>query len=121
MSKRVDELSDMKFTGARSVAQYSTTSRKLCRDLALEFYFSGDELEAVLIGSMKGNGLLALVGAPDVRMRARRVAKRLRIMGELLQGAAAEAAKINAQFRKEFADVLNPPKANKKKFDFKDD
>ena len=121
MSTRIDELTGMQFTGARSVAQYSTVSRKLCRDLALEFYFSADELEAVLIGSMKGNPLLALVGAPDVKMRARRVAKRLRIMGELLQGAAAEASKVNAQFRREFADILNPPKPSGKKFDFKDD
>jgi len=121
VSTRIDELSDMQFTGARSIAQYSTASRKLCRDLALEYYFSADELEAVLIGSMKGNPLLKLVGAPDVRMRARRVAKRLRIMGELLQGAAAESSKLNAQFRKEFADVINPPKTDTKKFNFKDD
>jgi hypothetical protein len=122
VSRRVDDLAGIQFTGAKSVAQYSKVSRKLCRDLALEFYFSADELEAVLIGSMKGNPLLAMVGAPDVRMRARRVARRLRRMGELLQGAAAEASKVNAQFRREFADILNPPKAGgRKKFDFKDD
>jgi hypothetical protein len=121
VSARVDELSGMQFTGAKSVAEYSKVSRKLCRDLALEFYFSADELEAVLIGSMKGNPLLALVGAPDVRIRARRVAKRLARMGELLVGAAAEASKLDAQFRREFADILNPPKTNKKKFDFEDD
>jgi hypothetical protein len=121
MSGRINELSGIQFTGARSVAQYSKVSRKLCRDFALECYFSADELEAVLIGSMKGNALLALIGAPDVRMRARRVARRLRRMGELQQGAAAEAAKLNAQFRKEFADILNPPKPSGKKFNFKDD
>lgn len=121
MSKRVDELAGMQFTGAKSVAEYSKVSRKLCRDLALEFYFSADELEAVLIGSMKGNALLALVGAPDVRIRARRIGKRLARMGELLVGAAAEASKLNAQFRREFADVINPPKPAKSKFNFKDD
>lgn len=121
MSRRVDDLAGIQFTGARSVAQYSKVSRKLCRDLALELHFSADEIEAVLIGSMKGNPLLALVGAPDVRMRARRVARRLRRMAELQQGAAAEAAKFNAQFRREFADILNPPKPSGKKFNFKDD
>jgi hypothetical protein len=55
------------------------------------------------------------------RLRARRVARRLRRASELAQGAAVEAVKFNAQFRREFADILNPPKSRGKKFDFKDD
>jgi hypothetical protein len=121
MSKRVDELGNIEFTGAKSVAAYSKAGRNLCRDLCKEFEFSADEIEGALIASMKGNPLLALVGAPDVRMRARRVAKRLRRAAELEQGAATELVKFNAQFRREFADILSPPKTNRKKFNFNDD
>lgn len=120
-SQRIDGLSEIEFTGAKSVAHYSKAARNLCRDLAREFEFGGDEIEGALVAAMKGNPVLALVGAPDVRMRARRVAKRLRRASELAQGAAVEAVKFNAQFRREFADILNPPKTSSKKFDFKDD
>lgn len=121
MSKRINDLSGIEFTGARSVAQYSKAARALCRDLSREFEFSAEEIEGALIASMKGHPLLALVGAPDVRLRARRVARRLRRASELAQGAAVEAVKFNAQFRREFADILNPPRSTRKTFDFKDD
>jgi hypothetical protein len=122
MSKRIDGLSDIEFTGARSVAEYSRAGRDLCRDASIEFGFSADEIEGALVAAMKGHPLLAVVGAPDVRMRARRVAKRLRRAAELQHGAAVELVKFHSQFRREFADILNPPKTKSgKKFDFKDD
>lgn len=119
--KRIDELANIDFTGAKSVATYSKAARNICRDLCRELEFSADEIEGALVASMKGHPLLAIVGAPDVRLRARRVARRLRRASELAQGAAVEAVKFNSQFRREFADILNPPKSRSKTFDFKDD
>ncbi|WP_147944526.1 hypothetical protein [Microbispora sp. CSR-4] len=66
--------------------------------------------------------MLALLGAPDVRLRARRVVKRLRRAAELQRGAGVELVKFHAQFRKEFVEVLPPAKPVKRqKFDWTKD
>lgn len=64
------------------------------------------ELYAVLIRSYKGHPVLGLFGAPDVRLRARRVVRRLKRAAELQRGSSVELVKFHAQFRKEFVDVL---------------
>ncbi|WP_285696025.1 hypothetical protein [Actinomadura sp. NBRC 104412] len=116
--KRIPELSNIPFTGAKSITQYSQASRGICRDLATEFDMAADEVYGALIASQKGNPLLLGV---DVKLRARRVRNRLRRASEHAKGAAVESVKFHSQFRKEFADVLNPPKPKKPKFDFKDE
>ncbi|MCP2336125.1 hypothetical protein [Actinomadura rupiterrae] len=118
MSKdRIPELSEIPFTGAKSITAYSQAGRKLCRDLTIEFDMAADEVYAALVASQKGNPMLLGV---DVRIRARRVQKRLKRASEHTKAAGAEMVRFHAQFRKEFADVLNPPKS-KPKFNFKDD
>jgi hypothetical protein len=121
MSERIDGLSGVEFTGPRSIQNYSRAGRNIARDLSKEFDFAADEIEAVLIASMKGHPVLQLLGAPDVRMRARRVARRLRRAAELSQGAAVELVKFHMQFKTEFSDVLAPGRTPKSKFDFKED
>ncbi|MFI9552667.1 hypothetical protein [Nonomuraea endophytica] len=119
---RIPELSAIPWAGPKAITQYARVGRDLCRDLNQEFELGADELYAVLVRSFKGHPLLSIVGAPDVRLRARRVVKRLKRAAELQKGAGVELVKFHAQFRKEFADVL--PQANPEKrrtgFDWKD-
>ncbi|WP_395110585.1 hypothetical protein [Actinomadura sp. SCN-SB] len=115
--KRIPELADIPFTGAKSITQYSQASRGICRDLAMEFEMAAEEVYGALCASQKGHP--ALFGV-DVKLRARRVRNRLRRASEHAKGAAVETVKFHSQFRKEFADILNPPKV-KPKFNFKDE
>jgi hypothetical protein len=110
---RIPELSAIPWEGPRAITDYARIGRNLCRDLGEEFALGSDELYAVLTRSFKGHPILALLGAPDVRLRARRVVKRLKRAAELQKGAGVELVKFHAQFRKEFVDVL--PKANPEK------
>jgi hypothetical protein len=115
---RIPELSNIPFTGARSITAYSQAGRGICRDLAMEFDMGADEVYGALVASQKGHpGLFGV----DVKIRARRVRNRLRRASEHAKAAGVEVVKFHAQFRQEFADVLNPPKTRKPKFDFKDE
>ncbi|MFB4300661.1 hypothetical protein [Actinomadura sp. NTSP31] len=119
MSKdRIPELANIPFTGSKSITEYSQAGRSICRDLTIEFELASEEVYAALVGSQKGNPLLFGV---DVRLRARRVKKRLQRAGEHTKAAGAEMVRFHAQFRKEFADVLNPPRKPTRIFDFKED
>ena len=115
---RIPELSGIEFTGHKSVVDYSKALREVERDLAHEADFAAEEIQAVL-SSQRGHPLLMGV---DVRLRARKVAKRLHRVAELHAGAAVEAVKFYAEFRRQFAEVINPPKRTPgKAFDFEDD
>ncbi|MBN6051320.1 hypothetical protein JYK22_05190, partial [Nonomuraea sp. RK-328] len=120
---RIPELSAIPWEGPRSITDYARIGRVLCRDIGEEFALGSDELYAVLIRSFKGHPVLALLGAPDVRLRAKRVVKRLKRAAELQKGAGVELVKFHSQFRKEFVDIL--PKANpeqrKSNFNWDDD
>lgn len=115
---RIPELSAIPFEGPTAITDYAKTGRALSRDLGEEFAIAADELYQVLIRSFKGHPVLALLGAPDVRFRARRVVKRLKIAAELQSGVATEMVKFNAQFRKEFIDVLPQAKPENRKTPF---
>lgn len=120
---RIPELSNIPWAGPRAITDYARTGRDLCRDLGNEFDTGSDELYAVLVRSFKGHPMLALLGAPDVRLRARRVVKRLKRAAELQKGAGVELVKFHAQFRKEFVDVLPAAKPEKRtsSFNWEDD
>ncbi|MEU8035728.1 hypothetical protein [Streptosporangium sp. NPDC049078] len=111
---RIPELSNIPWEGPRAITDYAKVGRALARDLGEEFNLGADELYAVLIRSFKGNPVLALLGAPDVRLRARRVVRRLQRAAELQKGAGVELVKFHAQFRKEFVDVLPQAKPEKR-------
>ncbi|WP_433465812.1 hypothetical protein [Spirillospora sp. CA-128828] len=115
---RIPELAEIPFTGSKSITEYSQAGRRICRDLAIEFDLSAEEVYKALVATAKGNPLLFGV---DVRMRARRVSKRLKRASEHEAAAGAELVAFHASFRKEFADVLNPPKPPKQTFNFKDE
>ncbi|MGS2641658.1 hypothetical protein [Streptosporangium sp. G12] len=111
---RIPELSNIPWGGPKAITAYAQVGRALCRDLGEEFTLGSDELYAVLIRSFKGNPVLALLGAPDVRLRARRVVRRLKRAAELERAAGVELVKFHAQFRKEFVDVLPQAKPEKR-------
>jgi hypothetical protein len=114
---RIPELSGIEFNGHKSVMEYSRKLRELQRDMANETDFAGEEIQAVL-SRQQGHPLLMGV---DVRLRARKVAKRLHRVSELNAGAAVEAVKFYREFRIQFADVITPRRAPAKAFDFDDD
>jgi hypothetical protein len=116
--QRIPELSGIEFTGHAAITEYSKTLRALMRDLAYELDFAAEEIQAVL-SRQRGHPLLFGI---DVRLRARKVAKRLRRASELCAGAAVEAVKFYQEFRKQFAEVINPQRAKPRQaFDFNDD
>ncbi|GHE28703.1 hypothetical protein GCM10017673_34000 [Streptosporangium violaceochromogenes] len=118
---RIPELSNIPWGGPRAITEYAKLGRALCRDLGAEFEMGGEELYAVLVRSFKGHPVLALLGGPDVRLRARRVVRRLKRAAELQKGSAVELVKFHQQFRKEFIDQLPAVKAKKPAFDWSDD
>jgi hypothetical protein len=111
---RIPELSAIPWEGPRSITDYARVGRALARDLGEEFAMGSDELYAVLIRSFKGHPILSVFGAPDVRLRARRVVKRLKRAAELQKGAGVELVKFHSQFRKEFVDILPAAKPDKR-------
>lgn len=115
---RIPELSAIPWEGPRAITDYARVGRALTRDLGEEFALGADELYEVLIRSFKGHPLLAIIGAPDVRKRARRVVKRLKRAAELERAAGIELVKFNSQFRKEFIDILPQAKPEKRRQQF---
>jgi hypothetical protein len=114
---RIPELEVIEFKGAKAIAEYSRKARALGRDLAAEFAASSEEVKAVLSKQDQGHPLLFGV---DTKLKARKVAKRLKRMSELGQGIAVEAVKFNTEFRIQFAAVIAPRKQPRKSFDFND-
>ncbi|MET8142663.1 hypothetical protein ABZU32_20345 [Sphaerisporangium sp. NPDC005288] len=115
---RIPELATIPWEGPASITEYAKTGRGLCRDLCEEFDMGADELYEVLIRSFKGHPALALLGGPDVKLRARRVVKRLKRAAELQKGAGVELVKFASQFRKEFVSVLPQAKPERRKSTF---
>ncbi|WP_157249706.1 hypothetical protein [Nonomuraea typhae] len=115
---RIPELSAIPWQGPSAITRYAQVGRQLARDLAEEFAVGSDELYAVLVRSFKGHPVLAVFGAPDVKLRARRVVKRLQRAAELQKGAGVELVKFHAQFRKEFVDMLPQAKPDKRRSEF---
>lgn len=116
---RIPELSNIPWEGPVAITNYAQVGRALARDLSEEFTLGADELYAVLVRSFKGHPVLGVFGAPDVKMRARRVVKRLKRAAELQRGSGVELVKFHAQFRKEFVDILPQAKPEKRRSEFR--
>lgn len=109
--KRIPELQSIEFKGSKSVADYSKKSRDLMRDLAWEFHESSEEIKAVL-SRQKGHPLLFGL---DVRIRAKRVASRLKRASEGSVGVAAELVKFNAEYKRQFVEPAQEAKRRQRK------
>ena len=114
--RRIAELGAIEFEGAKDITLYARKGREVCRDLAMELEAAAEMVLGVL---SKQNGHPLLLGL-DVRIRARRVAKRLHRAAECAQGAGIEVVKFRSEFRYQFQHVINPPKT-KSKFDWDDE
>lgn len=115
--RRIDGLSGIEFDGAKDITIYARKGREICRDLAMELEAAAEQVVGVL-SRQQGHPLLFGI---DVRIRARKVANRLRRAAELAEGAGIEVIKFRAEFRYQFANVINPPKTPAKRFDWDDD
>lgn len=114
--RKIPELSEIEFTGSKSITAYSKVGRELARDFGMELEFAADEVYGALVASQKGHP--ALFGV-DVKLRARRVARRLKRASELQKASGVELVKFHSQFRREFLDLLQPEK-KRPRFDFDD-
>jgi hypothetical protein len=105
--RRIPELSTIDLTSTSAVASYARAARAHCRDLAAEFDWAASEVQAALTHQAK-HPLLASI---PVRLRARRVARRLRRARDCAIGAGIEAVAFWHAYQREFAPVIEPPRA----------
>jgi hypothetical protein len=111
---RVPELSGIEFTGKDSVEAYAKALRNLFRDLAFEVEFGSGELYQVL---SRQNGHPLLMGL-DTKLRARRVCKRLDRIARLMSGGCVESVAFWAEFRRQFAPVIQPARQPRRQPEF---
>jgi hypothetical protein len=115
--RRIDGLSGIEFRGAKDITIYSRSAREVCKDLSMEFDAAAEQVLAVL-SRQHGHPLLFGI---DVKVRARKVSKRLRIASELIHGAGVEVVKFNSEFRYQFANAIKPSRALARTFNWEDD
>lgn len=113
--KDVAGLDEIEFDGSESVAAYALAARNHTRALSQEFEGAGDDLYAVLCEFGKGHPLAFGI---DVKMRARKVAKRLDRMAEMASWVAVEAVKLNLEYRKQFEELINPKAKSKRQWEW---
>jgi hypothetical protein len=100
VSRRISELAEVEFEGSLSeaFAEYSRRAEKLALALSFELEMAESDSRAAM---SRLSGHLLLFGV-DVKVRARRVAKRLRRARELADGIAAEASLFERNYRRYF-------------------
>ncbi|MFI7632444.1 hypothetical protein [Microbispora rosea] len=115
-ASRIPELSTIEIRSTSALRKYVDETRRLARDFARELEFGAEEIQAVLVATGKGNPWL--VGL-DVKIRAKRIAKRAARAADLQRGTAAEMTRLWTDFMVQFAPALgNSPEKAKKQFKF---
>lgn len=101
-NRRIDELARVEFTGSLTVAtyDYGQAMFALGHLLRMELDMAAVESEAAM-ASLKGHPLLLGL---DVRVKARRVAKRLKRAQDLAYGLTAEGHRFHRDYLKYFVD-----------------
>jgi hypothetical protein len=114
---RIPELALIEMNSTSALKKYVTEARGLCRDVGNELEWGAEEIAAVLTTTGKGNPWLMGV---DVKIRARKVAKRARRAADLQRAACVELVKLWQDFTVQFAPALQQYKdqKNPKHFDF---
>jgi hypothetical protein len=113
--KDIAGLDSIEFDGSESVAAYALKARDHTRALSQEFEGAGDDLYGVLCELGKGH---PLAFGFDVKLRARRVAKRLERMSEMASWVAVEAVKLNLEYKKQFAELIKPEKTRARRWEW---
>jgi hypothetical protein len=111
---RISAIGDIEFRGhvGRNIAAYAKSNQRLAHDFAQELV-NGAEAAEKAMRKLDGHPLLLGV---DVRLRAKRVARKLRKGQDLALALSAEIVKFNVQYRREFLDVHDgskQPKSNR--------
>ncbi|MFI6886725.1 hypothetical protein [Streptosporangium canum] len=101
------ELSDIEITGTDALRKYVDAARAVAREVAGELEWGAEEISAVLIDTAKGNPLLM---GMDVKIRARRIAKRARRAAELQRASAVEMTKLWTDYKIQFAPLFGQKK-----------
>jgi hypothetical protein len=98
--RKISELAEVEFTGSLGAAffAYSKAANELGRRLRFELEMAASDSQAAM-GTLHGNPLLFGL---DVKLRARRVAKRLKRAQELAYGLSEESRKFYDSYRRHF-------------------
>lgn len=105
----------IEFDGSESVAAYALASRDHNRALSQEYEGAAEDLYAVLRELGKGHPLAFGI---DVKRRAGKVAKRLERMSEMASWVAVESVLLNAEYKKQFAELVSPEKTRKRTWEW---
>lgn len=100
--RKISELEKVEFTGSLGEAftDYADVAQDLTGPLAFELEVAAKDARAAM-ESLKGHPLLFGL---DVRVRARRVARRLTRAAELAEGIGKEVAKFPAEYRRQITN-----------------
>ena len=100
--RRIDELARIEFKGSLAQATYAYGQQMFVigHRLRMELDMSASDAEAAM-SRLHGNPLLFGL---DARIKARRVAKRLKRAQDLADGIASEGEKFHAAYLKHFID-----------------
>jgi hypothetical protein len=115
VKKSVAGLDVIEFDGSESVAAYALASRDHNRALSQEYEGAADDLYGVLRELGKGH---PLAFGQDVKHRASKVAKRLERMSEMASWIAVESVKLNLEYRRQFAELIEPEKTRKRTWEW---
>jgi hypothetical protein len=110
VSRRISELAEVEFEGSlgEAFAEYSRRAQKLARALSFELEMAETDAQAAM-SRLSGHPLLFGI---DAKVRARRVAKRLRRARELADGTATEASQFIRTYRRWFLAEWRQHKPN---------
>lgn len=89
------------FTQSDEVFEYYDLVRKVCSQFGLESALNAETLHAVLCETYPPGG-----GRFEAKLRARRVTRQARHIGDILRSAAQAAARTQAAFKREYAQEL---------------
>lgn len=103
-------LADIEFESASDVVRYGDTMRKLGRTMQLELHTAADELQAVLAQSTG-----SVFDRAVSRRKAKKIANRLRRAADDARNMAVEGVRLHRDFRREYAQLIDPPKTRKGK------
>ena len=115
--RRIAELATIELNSTSALKRYVDEARRLALDFGLELNWGAEEIEAVLTAAGHGNPWLM---GMDVKMRARRIAKRARRAAELQRASGVEMVRLWQDFLTAFAPALQQRERPKKTFKFDD-
>lgn len=107
-------LADIEFESATTVLAYGNTMRTVGRGTQLELHTAADELQAVLTNSTG-----SVLDRAKARRKAKKVSNHLRRAADHARGIAVEGVRMQRDFKKEYSELINPPKQKKSTFDWK--